>query len=90
MLTAISGVLFFVADSVRYGTNPIFMLKMALIAPAGVNAWRFESLWRSTLQHLPAGSVVPQAGRVFCAASLVIWTAVIITGRVLPQFSRTF
>jgi hypothetical protein len=89
-LTAISGVLFFVADPVRYGTNPIFMVKMALIALAGINAWRFERLWSKQLQHLPAGDAVPNAARVFCAASLAIWTAVIITGRVLPQFSRTF
>jgi hypothetical protein len=89
-LTAVSGVLFFVADPVRYGTNPIFMVKMALIAMAGINAWRFERLWTTQLQHVPAGGPLPTAARMFCAASLLIWTVVIITGRVLPQFSRTF
>jgi len=89
-LTVLSGVLFFLADPVRYGTNPIFMVKMALIALAGLNAWRFERLWASDLRLLPAGGDVPARARFYCAASLAIWTAVIITGRVLPQFSRTF
>lgn len=89
-LTAISGVLFFVADPVRYGTNPLFMAKMALIALAGLNALGFEKLWSRELRQLAPGAALPRAARLFCAASLLLWTAVIITGRLLPQFSRTF
>ena len=88
--TALSGVLFFVADPVRYGTNPIFMVKMALIALAGINALRFERLWTGRWRHLPVGAVLPPAAKLLCAGSLLLWTAVIVTGRVLPQFSRTF
>ncbi len=90
VLTAISGVLFFVADPVRYGTNPLFMAKMALIALAGINALGFEKLWSRQLRHLAPGAALPRAARLFCAGSLLLWTAVIITGRLLPQFSRTF
>ena len=89
-ISALSGVLFFVADPVRYGTNPIFMVKMALIALAGINALSFERLWTGRWRHLPVGAVLPPAAKLLCAGSLLLWTAVIVTGRVLPQFSRTF
>lgn len=87
LLTVVSGVLFFFADPVRYGTNPLFMLKMSLILLAGINAWAFETRFRSRRW---TDDAIPAAARMFCLGSLLLWTAVIVTGRLLPQFSRTF
>lgn len=90
VLTAVSGVLFFLADPVRYGTNPLFMIKMALIAVAGLNAWTFERLWARQQVAAQAEEMLPDKARLYCLGSLLLWTGVIIAGRLLPQFSRTF
>jgi len=89
-LTVVSGVLFFVADPVRYGTNPLFYLKMAMILLAGINAFTFEHLWRNRWSSLVTMELAPARARFACLASLLLWTGVIVTGRLLPQFSRTF
>jgi hypothetical protein len=90
VLTAVSGLLFFFADPVRYGTNPLFFVKMALILVAGANAWTFEKLWRRQQEASQASETLPHRAWLFCLGSLLLWTGVIIAGRLLPQFSRTF
>lgn len=76
-----TGVLLFVSSAVRYSENPFFLMKMGLLAAAGVNmalfhlgAYRRIGDWDETLPP-------PVAVRIAGLSSLVLWILVIFCGR---------
>jgi len=61
--------------------NRVFVLKLALIAAAGVNALAFHAgPWRSA-EHW--GAAPPAPARLHGGASLLLWIGVIACGRLL-------
>ena len=80
LLAASAGLLLFATDARAYAASPLFQAKMALIAMALVNALALRAIdWRSPK---PRGRRVALAG----AASLVLWLAVIVLGRLVGYF----
>lgn len=78
---ASTGVLLFVIDPLRYYENVLFRVKLVLLALAGVNALVFHfkthpaaGRWDDDPQLLPAV-------RLSGGLSLLLWSAVIISGR---------
>jgi hypothetical protein len=84
LLNLVSGIALFSADPFNYWPNPTFQLKLFLIVAAGLNALWFELTERRKLEALPTGAAVDTQGKVIAAASLALWTAVILLGRLLP------
>jgi hypothetical protein len=79
-----AGALMFVANAREYAANPYLPWKLGLIALAGANAvllhatvWRGRATW---------GQRAPFAARVAGAASLGLWSGVILTGRLMAYF----
>lgn len=61
--------------------NPVFALKLALVAAAGLNALAFHGgPWRGVAHW---GERVPALGRMHALLSLLLWIAVIACGRLL-------
>ncbi|MBM3770429.1 MAG: hypothetical protein FJW27_03910 [Acidimicrobiia bacterium] len=88
-LNAATGLLFLMTEPDQYIYNPSFMLKMAFIATAGLNALSF---YFSVGPRLLAPGVpldAPRTAKVIAAASLTLWMCVIIAGRLLT-FYRPF
>ena len=54
-----------------------------LLALAGVNAWMFEMTTKRSIAEWDAAPVPPAAARVAGYVSLVLWTAIIVTGRTM-------
>jgi hypothetical protein len=78
-----TGLLMFAAHASDFVTNRAFVLKLALIAAAGLNAVAFHlGPYRSVAQWDTAAGT-PAAAKIHAAASLSIWIGVITCGRLL-------
>lgn len=84
-LNAASGVLLVVAYPTKALTNPVFYLKMALIAVA---MRIFVVIKRQLLRDLPQQAWVSGRWRWLAAASLASWTGAITAGRLLAYTHR--
>jgi hypothetical protein len=81
-LAATTGLLMFTAHAVEFLDQPVFLLKMALILTAGINA----ALLRTGALRDASRSLDPSPPprlRAAAALSLVLWLAVIACGRLL-------
>jgi hypothetical protein len=80
LLVVPSGLLLFAAQAPQLLANPAFLLKLALIAAAGLNALTFHlGPWRTTPDMGPP----PPRARLQAGLSLLLWVAVIACGRLL-------
>ena len=85
-IAAVTGALMFTSHAGEFLTQPVFLLKMSLIALGGVNAvllraGALRSAGRWDLAVLPPARV-----RVAAGLSLLLWTCVIACGRLLAYF----
>jgi hypothetical protein len=86
-LNAVSGVLLLIAYPTKALTNPLFFVKLALIA-IGLGMW---TKLRARLSALPVpeAPVLPPRLKARAAASLICWGAGITAGRLLAYtYSR--
>ena len=74
IVVAISGALLVAAGPFKYYTNPLFPLKLGLLAAALLAQWQLG-------RRLRRDGVVSKSTRALALASLLLWTAVVITGR---------
>lgn len=72
-----SGLLMFSAHASEWAGNPVFGIKLALIAAAGLNAWLFH---RRAKWHAPQPSSRTRAAG---ALSISLWLGVLVCGRLL-------
>ena len=86
-LNAASGVLLLIAYPTKALTNPLFYVKLAIIA-IGLGMW--SKLWaRLRALPVPEAHVLPPRLKALAAASLVCWAAGITAGRLLAYtYSR--
>jgi hypothetical protein len=85
-LNAITGAAFFVNNPQQYWPNPMFKLKMAVIAWGGLNALYFTFAEHRKLTHVGADFEPDFQSRVLAGTSIVFWLIVIVAGRLLPTF----
>jgi hypothetical protein len=75
-VAVLSGLALFSIRAQEYATNQAFLIKMALLALAGVNLLAFRLLPQ------PAGDTVyPIAARLLAAFSMLLWVAILVAGR---------
>jgi hypothetical protein len=79
-----AGLLMFTANATALAGNPVFRLKLILIAAALLNALVFHWWTGKSLKTWDTG--VPVAAKVSAVVSLVIWVSVISCGRLLAFF----
>ncbi|MCX7601890.1 MAG: hypothetical protein N2Z75_08105 [Meiothermus sp.] len=82
-VAAPSGFLLLLSDARSIGASPIFLVKMALIGLAGLNAWVFHSGVGRSVQTWNQDVNPPLAARLAALCSLLIWVAVIALGRLI-------
>jgi uncharacterized membrane protein len=88
-LNVVTGFLFFIgAPPTFYVTNATFYWKLALILVAGANTLYFtvfDQPWT-----IGAGGTPPMAAKVAAASGILLWTAVIYCGQMLPFLGHSF
>ena len=83
MINVITGMLFFVTDSARYATmTNTFYPKMALIVIGGICVLYFTIYDRPWA--LKPGDEAPVLSKAVAAATVLLWTGVLIYGRWMP------
>ena len=83
LLIVPAGLMMFSAHPHEFVDNRVFVLKLTLIAAAGINALLFHvGVYRSVVRW-NTGLAAPVTAKLQALASLVIWVAVICCGRLL-------
>lgn len=83
-----TGVLLFWAEATTLVASPAFPFKLLFIALAGLNALYFEVV-TARRPALAQGTAVPRgAARAAGLVSLLLWTAVIVCGRLIPYVTH--
>jgi hypothetical protein len=83
----LSGIAFIACNPFLYLTNPAFFVKLGFIVLGGLNALWFTFAEYKQVAGLPIGAAAPRPARVMAAASLGMWTLVLLLGRLLPTFA---
>jgi hypothetical protein len=79
-----SGSILFSADAAALSQNPIFQLKMAILAAAILNALLFRILWQRRLGAWTSG--VPASAKLQAGLSGIAWLSVASCGRLIAYF----
>jgi hypothetical protein len=83
VVMVVTGVLLFYAIPIRSWHNVFFRFKLILLVLAGLNAWVFHArIWRSVTDW-DLEPVTPRAARFAGTASLLLWAAIIVSGRMI-------
>lgn len=83
LLVIPAGVLLFSSQPMEFIANPVFMLKLALLAVAGLNAAGFHAGVYRSVAAWDTRRPAPPLARVQAALSLLLWISVIACGRLL-------
>ena len=78
----ITGSLLFYAIPVRSYQNIFFRIKMITLVLAGLNAWVFQATVHRRVATWDL-AVPPRAAKLAGALSLVLWTIIIVSGRMI-------
>jgi len=82
-LMFVSGLLLFWAEALTAYHSVHFWIKLGLLVLAGVNALRFETTAHKNMAEWDLAPVPPMSARMTGAISLILWTAIIVTGRTM-------
>jgi len=82
-LMMLTGFLLFYAIPVRSYQNIFFRFKVILILLAGLNAFLFHRQMKAEGMIWDEGKSIPKSVHLKAAASLVLWSGVIISGRMI-------
>jgi len=83
VIMVITGTLLFFAIPLRSYQNIFFRTKMVLMVLAGLNVWFFHSRVYPKVMPWDADAIPPKAARVAGALSLVLWTGIVFSGRMI-------
>lgn len=84
IFVALTGTGLFFAKPIYYYHNIQFLVKMVFLALALLNIVVFHGRVQATQDSWDADETPPRAARMSAAASLALWTMVIICGRFIP------
>jgi hypothetical protein len=79
----VTGTLLFFAIPLRSYQNIFFRSKMLLMVLAGLNVWIFHSRVFPKAIDAEAAAAPPRAARIAGALSLVLWTGIVFSGRMI-------
>jgi hypothetical protein len=83
VVMVVSGVLLFYAIPVRTYHSVWFRMKVVFMVAAGLNAGLFHTTVYRKVAEWDLAAVTPRRARLAGAASLVLWTCIIFSGRMI-------
>jgi len=84
--SALTGLLLFCVDPLRYYRNVLFLAKLTFLVLAGLNALAFHiKTSRRPAEGWDQDSSVIAMARLTGIASLLLWSLTIISGRLIPN-----
>ena len=83
LLSLVTGGLLFISNALSYANNSNFLFKICLLICAGINMSIFQHLYGKKLSHWKVSNELPVMAKVGATCSILIWTGVIIFGRLI-------
>jgi predicted alpha/beta hydrolase len=83
LLIVPAGLMMFSAHPHDFAGNNVFVLKLGLIATAGINALLFHAGTYRSVERWNTGHKAPGLARVQALVSIALWITVILCGRLL-------
>ena len=83
VLAVIAGSLLFISRATDYFTDPVFSIKMSLIAVAGINMAIFEFITVRDVQKWNLNPTPPPPARLAGGISIACWVLVVVFGRLI-------
>jgi uncharacterized membrane protein len=83
VIAVIAGSLLFISRATDYFVNPVFWIKMVLIAAAGINMMIFEFITVRDVQKWNTDPIPPQQARLAGGISITTWILVLLLGRLI-------
>jgi hypothetical protein len=83
VVMVVTGVLLFYAIPVRTYHSIFFRIKVVMLIVAGVNVWMFHRRVQPGMVDWDRDRVAPRPARMAAIASLVLWAAIIVAGRMI-------
>src|SRR5262245_30022943 len=78
-----TGALLFYAIPVRTYLNIFFRIKVVMLLLSGLNAWVFHASVYRRVAEWDVAPVPPRGARVAAAVSLLLWSGIVIAGRMI-------
>ena len=78
---AITGLLLFASNAVKYSHNSFFLAKMALLVVAFLNMMVFHVITSRGIEHWDESPHPPVRAKLAGGVSLALWIAIIVCGR---------
>lgn len=85
-LMVVTGVPLFAAESIELYGNPAFRLKLVLLVVAGCNALLFHRTVYRSVDTWNSGSGTPPSVKAFASVSILLWTGIVVAGRLIAVF----
>jgi hypothetical protein len=86
VIMVVTGLPLFAAEAAKLYGNPAFRVKLLLLGLAGLNALLFHLTVYGRLHEQYQHSAAPLPARMFAAVSAVLWSGVIVSGRLIAVF----
>lgn len=83
VVAVIAGSLLFISRATDYFVNPVFWIKMSLIAVAGINMMVFEFITVRDVQKWDLNPTPPPRARLAGGISIACWVLVVVFGRLI-------
>jgi hypothetical protein len=83
-MSAITGLILVYAQPMRFFANVFFWAKLVMMAIAGANALAFHYITYDSVSTWDSGGPPPAAARLAGAVSIIMFTGVILFGRLIP------
>src|SRR5215510_8610286 len=80
-----TGILLFCVDPLRYYRNVFFLAKLVFLTVAGLNALAFHLKAHRMAEEWDGDPQVTATARLAGAASLVLWSLIIVSSRLIPN-----
>ncbi len=80
-IAAVTGVLMFTGQAVKYSGNFAFLVKLVLMTVAGLNVLAFHIVTYRSVGKWDSGRATPWGAKFAGSLSLAIWVAVVAYGR---------
>jgi cytochrome c556 len=82
-VAALTGALMFVTNARVYASNTAFLVKMGLLALAGINMALFHLTAGKSVARWENAPTAPGIGKITATVSLSLWIAIVFAGRVI-------